>query len=97
MAAIVIRNIPDEVHDALRRIASDRKQPVETVARQALTELAETAKPKGIDFEKLREIRASYGLFEDGPAWPPEFDDPAFSRKVLGLEDPPPAPKRRRK
>lgn len=97
MTAIVIRNIPPEVHDALRRIASERKQPVEAVARQALTDLAETARPKGIDFEKLHRIRAEMGLFEDGPAWPPEFDDPAFSRQVLGLEELPAAKKRRRK
>ena len=30
----------------------------------------------------------SIGFNPDGlDLWPPEFDDPAFSRKVLGLED----------
>ncbi len=40
----------------------------------------------GIDFKKLEASRARLGLTGDGPGWPPEFDDAAFSRKVLGLE-----------
>lgn len=96
MSAIVIRNIPDDVHDALRRIAAERREPVEAVARKALADLAETVRPKGIDFEKLRQVRAQFGLFEDGPHWPEEFDDPAFSRKVLGLEEPTAKPRRRK-
>jgi plasmid stability protein len=97
MSAIVIRNLPGEVHDQLRRIAADRSQPVETVAREALTEFVNAARPKGVDFEKLERIRAELGFFEDGPSWPDEFDDPAFSRQVLGLEEPPPAKVRKRK
>lgn len=33
--------------------------------------------------------RKEHGLdkLEGQNLWPPEFDDPAFSRKVLGLED----------
>lgn len=36
---------------------------------------------------RLARIRAELGLETIEDAWPEEFDDPAFSRKVLGLED----------
>jgi hypothetical protein len=39
----------------------------------------------GIDFDKLARDRAALGLFEDGPKWTKAMDDPALSRKVLGL------------
>jgi prevent-host-death family protein len=46
---------------------------------------------KGFDFERAARVRKEMGLdkldIED--LWPPEFDDPAFSRKVLGLESNP--------
>jgi prevent-host-death family protein len=40
----------------------------------------------GIDFKKLEESRRKLGIEGDGERWPEEFDDPAFSRRVLGLE-----------
>ena len=40
----------------------------------------------GIDFKKLEESRGKLGIEGDGERWPEEFDDPAFSRRVLGLE-----------
>ena len=40
----------------------------------------------GIDFKKLEETRRKLGIEGDGERWPEEFDDPAFSRRVLGLE-----------
>ena len=40
----------------------------------------------GIDFEKLAEARKLVGLEGDGERWPQEFNDPAFSRQVLGLD-----------
>lgn len=96
MAAIVIRNLPDDVHDALRRLAADRKQPVEAFVRDTLTEVAKR-KRGGIDFEKLARARAALGLYEDGPEWTPEMDDPKLSWKVLGMKppkEPKPAKKR---
>ena len=43
--------------------------------------------PRGaIDFEKLEETRRTLGIEGDGERWPSEFDDAAFSRRVLGLE-----------
>lgn len=40
----------------------------------------------GIDFDKLEATRRRLGLPDDIEEWPTEFDDPAFSRRVLGLE-----------
>lgn len=48
------------------------------------------AKPKKIklNFAAADAYLKSVGWNADGlDLWPPEFDDPAFSRKVLGLED----------
>jgi plasmid stability protein len=84
MAAIVIRNLPDDVHADLRRIARERHQSVEAVAREALTTLTGRGRG-GIDFEQLAQDRRVLGMTEDGPDWTEELDDPALSRKVLGL------------
>jgi plasmid stability protein len=94
MAAIIIRNLPDDVHEALRKLAAERKQPVEAFVRDKLSEIA-TRKKGGIDFDKLARARAALGLYEDGPVWTPDLDEPAVSWKVLGMS--PPAPPKRRK
>ncbi len=47
---ITIRNLPESVHDALRRIAADRRMPVEALARSALGDLARQAREGGVDF-----------------------------------------------
>lgn len=47
-------------------------------------EIVRLCRQGGIDFEKLDAARARLGLKGDGPGWPPEFDDPAFSRQALG-------------
>jgi plasmid stability protein len=86
MPAITIRNIPEPVHAALRRIAADRHVSVEALARAALGDLATQARPGGIDFRKLARDRAELGLTEDGPQWTEALDDPAFSRRVLGMD-----------
>ena len=85
MSAITIRNIPEDVHAGLRRVAKDRGQSVESLAREALIAMV---KPKrgGVDFARLGAARAALGLVEDLGPWPEEFDDPAFSRAVLGLD-----------
>lgn len=41
---------------------------------------------RGFDFEKFEETLRELGIEGDGERWPEEFDDPAFSRRVLGLE-----------
>ena len=85
MSAITIRNLPDPVHRSLRRIAADRGMSVEALARSTLVELAERPPAGGIDFAKLARDRAALGLTDDGPAWTDAMDDPALSRRVLGL------------
>lgn len=95
MAALVIRNLPDDVHAALKRLAAARKQPVEAFVRETLSEVARR-KRGGIDFERLTRARAALGLYEDGPGWSAELDDPKLSRQVLGLEKPKGRAKRKR-
>jgi plasmid stability protein len=87
MAAIIIRNLPEAVHKALRRIAAERSISVEALVRDTLNEFA-ARKRSGIHFEKLSRDRAALGLHEDGPGWTPDLDDPALSRRVLGLSPP---------
>ncbi len=49
-------------------------------------ELVRCDRRGGIDFAKLEAARRSLGLGDDGERWPEEFNDPAFSRHVLGLD-----------
>ncbi len=45
-------------------------------------------KPRGgLDFDKLEEVCRRLGIDGDGELWPEEWNDPAFSRQVLGLDD----------
>ena len=41
----------------------------------------------GMDFAKAAIVRREFGLDELRVRLPPDFDDPAFSRQVLGLPD----------
>ncbi len=41
----------------------------------------------GIDFKKLECDRRRLGIKGDEERWPGEFNDPSFSRRVLGLSD----------
>ena len=50
-------------------------------------ELVRCDRGGGIDFDKLEAARRRLGIKGDGERWPEEFDDPAFSRRVLGLDD----------
>jgi plasmid stability protein len=86
MSALVIRNLPDHVHAALRRAAADQRVSVETLARRALVEVARANAPAGIDFGRLARDSALAGFAEDGPEWDARMDDSALSRRVLGLE-----------
>ena len=86
MPAIVIRNLPEPVHAALRRLATERHVSVEALARATLSDLARAARPGGIDFAQLARDRAALGISDDGPDWTEALDDPALSRSVLGLD-----------
>jgi len=48
-----------------------------------------TVKKGGLDWDKVRAASKAAGLdkYKAEDLWPPEFDDPAFSRAVLGLDD----------
>ena len=50
-------------------------------------ELVRCDRRGGIDFDKLEAARRRLGIEGDGQGWPEEFNDPAFSRKVLGLDE----------
>ena len=50
-------------------------------------ELIPAQRSSGMDFEKAAMIRRELGLDGLEVALPPDFDDPAFSRQVLGLPD----------
>ena len=54
---------------------------------QPAVELVRCRKRGGIDFAKLEATRKRLGIRGDGERWPDEFNDPAFSRRVLGLDD----------
>jgi plasmid stability protein len=86
MSSLIVRNIPERVHKALRRIAADRGQSVEALVRATLEDVAKNAQSGGIDFKKLERDRAALGLIADGPDWGLELDEPTLSRRVLGLE-----------
>lgn len=50
-------------------------------------ELISAQSASGMDFEKAAIVRRELGLDGLKVSLPPNFDDPAFSRTVLGLED----------
>ena len=54
-------------------------------------ELVRCRRRGAIDFDKLEAARRRLGIREASPeeleAWRRDFEDPAFSRKVLGLAD----------
>ncbi|MGH6950353.1 MAG: FitA-like ribbon-helix-helix domain-containing protein [Vitreimonas sp.] len=86
MSAILVRNIPEDVHETLRGMAAKRGLSVEAFVRTLLGEAAREARPTGIDFAQIAADRAQLGLTEDGPEWTDELDDPALSRRLLGLD-----------
>lgn len=49
-------------------------------------ELVRSARRGGVDFDKLAKARQRLGLGEDGLGWPAALDDPAPSRRTLGIE-----------
>lgn len=50
-------------------------------------ELVRCDRRGGFDFDKLEAARQRLGIVGDGDGWPEEFNDSAFSHRVLGLED----------
>ena len=55
---------------------------------EPVIEMVRTKKGKGIDWEAFEAKRRELGLDKvDWEPWPREFDDPAYSWRVLGFED----------
>lgn len=86
MSSLVVRNLPENVHANLKRLAKERGKSVEAVARELLAEGSSKAGPFGVDFDRIAEERARLGVTEDGPEWTEAMDDPALSRRLLGLD-----------
>ena len=70
-------------------IAAARKGERVIITRhgQPTAELVRCDRSGGVDFDKLEAFRRHLGIEGDGEGWPEEFNDPAFSRKVLGLDE----------
>jgi prevent-host-death family protein len=69
--------------------AARGERVVVTKNGEPFVQLVPAKRKGGVDWDKLAEARRKNGLEDVDPEalWPPEFDDPAFSRRVLGLED----------
>jgi antitoxin (DNA-binding transcriptional repressor) of toxin-antitoxin stability system len=74
--------------------ASPKRRPPRRGERVVVTkhgrpfvELVSAQKATGMDFEKAAIVRRELGLDGLKVNLPPNFDDPAFSRRVLGLEE----------
>ncbi len=70
-------------------VAAARKGERVIITRhgQPTAELVRCDRRGGIDFDKLEAARQRLGIEGDGEGWPEEFNDPAFSREVLGLDE----------
>ncbi|MCY3878561.1 MAG: type II toxin-antitoxin system Phd/YefM family antitoxin [Rhodobacteraceae bacterium] len=67
--------------------ARDGERVIITKHGRPAVELVRCDLRGGIDFDKLEAARRRLGIEGDGPGWPEEFNDPSFSRKVLGLDE----------
>lgn len=72
--------------DELVTAAQRGERVVITRHGEPAAELVRCSKAGGIDFDRLNAARVRLGIEEATNAWPPEFDDPALSRRVLVLE-----------
>ena len=66
--------------------AQNGERVVITKHGKPTVELVRFRRHGGVDFYNLARCRARLGLDEEGDGWPPELDDPALSRAVLGLD-----------
>ena len=77
-------------HIAAERAARERSPGVakRSARTGGKTRQRRTSQRRGsIDFDKLEINRRRLGVKGDEERWPKEFDDPTFSRQVLGLEE----------
>ena len=66
--------------------AARGERVVVTKGGEPFVELVPARKP-GVDWEKAARLRQELGIDRLGIDLPPYFDDPAYSRHVLGLDD----------
>lgn len=67
--------------------AARGERVVVTKHGRPFVELVPVKRASGMDFEKAAVVRRELGLDGLDVRLLPEFDDPAFSRQVLGLPD----------
>lgn len=67
--------------------AARGERVVVTKHGRPFVELVPAQGASGMDFEKAAIVRRELGLEGLGVELPPGFDDPAFGRRVLGLQD----------
>ncbi len=67
--------------------AARGERVVVTKHGRPFVELVPARGASGMDFEKAAIVRRELGIDGLDVRLPPEFDDPAFSRQVLGLHD----------
>ena len=67
--------------------AARGERVVVTKHGRPFVELIAAQRASGMDFEKAAVVRRELGLDGLKVSLPPNFNDPAFSRQVLGLED----------
>jgi plasmid stability protein len=92
VGSILIRNIPDALHDQLRAVAKQNGTSVEALARQALERVVPAAQSPETLLQRARRLQAKYNTAAWGVTWTDTDDDPRFGWAVLGLaEDAPPA------
>jgi prevent-host-death family protein len=66
--------------------AARGERVVVTKHGRPFVELVSAQRAFGMDFDKAATIRRALGLDGLTVSLPPNFDDPAFSRQVLGLD-----------
>jgi prevent-host-death family protein len=67
--------------------AARGERVVVTKHGRPFVELVPALRASGMDFEKAATVRRQLGLDGLKVTLPADFDDPAFSRKVIGLDD----------
>jgi len=67
--------------------AARGERVVVTKYGRPFVELVSAVRASGLDFEKAAAVRRELGLDGLTVRVPPDFDDPAFSRQVLGLDE----------
>ena len=68
-------------------VAARGERVVVTKHGRPFVELVPAHRASGMDFEKAAIVRRELGLDGLKVRLPPNFDAPAFSRRVLGLQD----------